>query len=430
MTMRNIFILCILCCSSLLVAQTPIPAPAQEMPIYIVGATAHLGNGQVIENSIIAFEKGKITLVRTPETLPQVNLSRYQIIDAKGKHVYPGFIAPNTQLGLVEISAVRATVDSREIGELNPNTRAIIAYDTDSEVPPTVRAQGILLAEITPEGGLLSGQSSVVQLDAWNWEDAAVKTDIGLHLNWPALFSFSWRQGGWSKNDSYDQQIQTIEAYLTEARAYCNNPQPAEKNMKLDAACGLFKGSKKLFIHADEAKAMTAGVLLAIQHQVNPVIVGGREAASITDFLKQHQVPVILGNVHALPGRDDSDVDEPYKLAAQLHKAGIPFCFSMEGYWQQRNLAFQAGHAVGFGLPYEEAVKGLTLSTAQILGIDKTTGSIEEGKDATLFICEGDALDMRTSIVTQAFINGRSISLDHKQKELYRKYSTKYQRGE
>jgi imidazolonepropionase-like amidohydrolase len=411
-------------------AQTPAPAPPQEMPIYIVGATAHLGNGKVLENSIVAFENGKLTLVRTPETLPKVNLSRYKIIEAKGKHIYPGFIAPNTQLGLVEIEAVRATVDTREIGQLNPNARAIIAYDTDSEVPPTVRAQGILLAQITPLGGLLSGQSSVVQLDAWNWEDAAYKTDIGLHLNWPDLFSFSWRQGGWSKNENYDKEVEAIETYMSESRAYCKNAQPGERNLKLDAACGLFDGSRKLFLHADEAKAIMSGVLLAKKYGVSPVVVGAQDAAAILDFLKTHEVSVILGKTQALPSRDDADVDEPFKLPAQLHEAGILFAFGMEGFWQQRNLAFQAGHAVGFGLPYENAVRALTLNTAKILGIDATAGSLEEGKDATLFISEGDALDMRTSIVTHAFISGRQISLDHKQKELYRKFQTKYERGE
>ncbi len=413
-----------------LFAQTPVPAPPQEMPVYIVGAIAHLGNGQVLENSIIAFERGKLTLVRTPENLGQVNLSRYQIIDAKGKHVYPGFIAPNTQLGLVEISAVRATVDASEIGQLNPNARAIIAYDTDSEVPPTVRAQGILLAQITPQGGLLSGQSSIVQLDAWNWEDAAYKTDIGLHLNWPGLFSFSWRQGGWSKNENYDKEIEIIEAYLSEAQAYCKNAKPAERNLKLDAACALFNGSRRLFIHADDAKAISAGVQLAKRFGITPVVVGGRDAGIMAAFLKENGVPVILDNVQALPSRDDADVDEPFKLPAQLHQAGVVFCFSMNGFWQQRNLAFQAGHAVGYGLPYEQAVSALTLNTARILGIDATTGSLEEGKDATLFICEGDALDMRGSVVTLAFINGRQINLDHKQKELYRKFKTKYERGE
>ena len=411
-------------------AQPPTPAPPQEMPVYIVGATAHLGNGQVLENSIIAFEQGKITLVRTPENLGQVNLSRYQIIDAKGKHVYPGFIAPNTQLGLVEIGAVRATVDTRETGSLNPNVRAIIAYDTDSEVPPTVRAQGVLLAQIAPIGGLISGQSSIVQLDAWNWEDAAYKTDIGLHLNWPSLFSFSWREGGWSQNNSYDKEVQVIETYLAEAAAYCKNAKPKERNLKLDAACGLFDGSLKLFLHADEAKAITSGVLLAKRFGITPVVIGGRDAGNLIDFLKTHNVPVILDKIHTLPARDDSDIDEPFKLPAQLQEAGILFAFGMEGFWQQRNLAFQAGHAVGYGLGYEEAVMALTLNTAKILGIDATAGSLQEGKDATLFICEGDALDMRSSKLSMAFINGRQISLEHRQKKLYDKYQTKYQRGE
>ncbi len=429
--MKNILLALIFCLPIVsLLAQTPVPAPLQEMPVYIVGATAHLGNGQVLQNSVIAFENGKITLVRTPENLGQVNLSRYKIIDAKGKHVYPGFIAPNTQLGLIEIAAVRATVDAGETGQLNPNARAIIAYDTDSEVPPTVRAQGVLLAQITPQGGLLSGQSSIVQLDAWNWEDAAYKTDIGLHVNWPRLYSFNWFQGTTNRNENYDKEIAALETYLKEAQAYCKNAKPGERNLKLDAACPVFSGSRKLFIHADDAKAITTAVQLAKRYGITPVIAGGRDAGILTDFLKANNVPVILENVHALPSRDDADIDEPFKLPAQLHQAGVLFCFSMEGFWQQRNLPYQAGHAVGYGLPYEQAVAALTLNTAKILGIDATTGSLEEGKDATLFISEGDVLDMRQSTVIQAWIKGRQISMDHKQLELYRKFKTKYERKE
>ncbi len=408
-------------------AQSPVPARMQSKPICITGATAHLGNGQVIDNALIAFENGALTRVETFQ--PGTDLRRYEVIDAKGKHVYPGLIAANTNLGLVEIGAVRATNDIAETGSLNPSARAIIAYNTDSEVTPTVRSQGVLMAQIVPEGGLVSGSSSVVQLDAWNWEDAAVATDIGIHLNWPARLSFNFFSGESTRNERYDQQIREIEQLMEEAAAYARQSQaPAVKNLKLEAMRGLFSKEKKLFVNVNNARDITQAILLGKKYGLAIVIVGGRDSWMLTDLLKENNVPVILGRTHSLPSRDDDDVDQPFKTPAQLHQAGVLFCISDDGFWQQRNLAFQAGHAVGYGLPYEAALSAVTLNAAKILGVDKRAGSLETGKDATLFICDGDVLDMRTSKVSRAFIQGRDIDLDNKQKVLYRKFKEKYNR--
>ncbi|MBL7791775.1 MAG: amidohydrolase family protein [Saprospiraceae bacterium] len=407
-------------------AQSPVPARAQSKPVCITGATAHLGNGQVIDNALIAFENGKLTRVEAYQQ--GADLRNYEVVDAKGKHVYPGFIATNTTLGLVEIGAVRATNDNAETGTLNPSARSIIAYNTDSEVTPTVRSQGVLLAQITPQGGLVSGSSSVVQLDAWNWEDAAYATDIGLHLNWPARLSFSFFTGESTRNERYEQQIRDIEQLMEEAAAYARQGQPAVKNLKLEAMRGLFSKEKKLYVSVNGARDITQTVLLGKKYGVSVVIVGGRDSWMLTDLLKENNVSVILGRTHSLPGRDDDDVDQPFKTPAMLHQAGVLFCISNDGFWQQRNLAFQAGHAVGYGLPYEAALSAITLNAAKILGIDKRAGTLETGKDATLFISEGDALDMRTSKVTRAFIQGRDIDLDNKQKVLYRKFKEKYSR--
>lgn len=424
---RSIKILTLLLlCGHLLLAQRPAPAPAQAQPILITGATAHIGNGQVIENAYIAFANGKLTSV----SASPVNTAGYRVIDAKGKHVYPGFIAPNTQLGLVEIEGVRATVDANEVGHLNPNIRSLIAYNTDSEVTPTVRAVGVLLAQVTPTGGRIPGTSSVVQLDAWNWEDAAYKADDGVHLVWPNRFSTT---GWWTgtptieKNESYEGEIRDLKMLFEETQAYSKKSSPAQVNLKLAAMKGLFDGSKKLYIHTGDAKNITESVLFAQSFGITPVIVGGAEAWMVADFLREKNVPVILDDTHRLPSRTDYDVDQPFKLAKQLHDAGVLFCFAKEGNWQLRNLSYQAGHAVGFGLDHEAAIQALTLNTAKILGIDDRTGSLENGKDANLFICEGDALDMRTNVVTHAFIQGREINLNNKQKELYLKYKKKYE---
>lgn len=403
------------------------PAAAQRQAIAILGATAHIGNGQVIEQSVITFENGKLTNVGDITTI-RIDRSKFgKIIDASGKHIYPGFIAPNSQMGLVEINAVNATRDASELGSLNPNIRSIVAYNTDSEVIPVTRANGVLMAQITPQGGRVSGQSSIVELDAWNWEDAAYKLDEGIHLNWPSISRWSWRTRSVSKNKDYDKQIKAIEDYFTEARAYLENQNRKKTNLKFEAMKGLFDGSKKLYIHTRAVKTISHSVLIAKQHGITPVIVGGRDAWMLTDFLKENKVAILLSKTHDLPARQDSDIDQPFKTAVALHEAGVLFGFQLsDSPMQERNLPFQAGQAVGFGLDKEAAVSSLTLNTAKILGIDQTVGSLETGKDATLFISTGDALDYRSNQLEVAFIRGKEISLDDKQKALYRKYSKKY----
>lgn len=432
--MKNLFVatLCFsfsFAATSPLGAQNPVPAPAQKDAILILGATAHIGNGQVIPNSAIAFEKGKLTMV-ADATVIRLDRSKFATVyEASGKHVYPGFIAPNTDLGLVELEAARATVDYADIGQYNPNLRSIIAYNTDSEVLPTVRSNGVLLAQTTPEGGVISGTSSVVQLDAWNWEDAAYRIDDGIHLNWPypntsvALESDNPDRKG---NDSYEKEVQALRRFFEEAQAYAKQPSPEVKNLKFEAMRGLFDRKMNLYIQTDLAKTIQESVLFAESFGIHPVLIGASDAIKVADFIRQHQTPVILGRTHALPSREDAAVDEAYARAAALQEKGILFAFSNVGFWQQRNLAFQAGHAVGFGLDKEAALSAITLNTAKILGIDASCGSLEPGKDATLFISEGDALDMRTCQVTAAFIQGRTINLDNKHKQLYQRFQQKY----
>lgn len=412
----------------MLAQSVPVPAPVQTQPILITNATAHLGNGQVIENSYIAFEKGKITFVGNMAA--GRGFPDHLTIDAAGKHVYPGFIAPNTTLGLQEIEAARATLDYAEVGGMNPNVRSLIAYNTDSEVTPTVRSMGVLLAEVTPKGGMISGASSIVQLDAWNWEDAAYSTDFAIHMNWPASSRYNFREGRMEKNEDYESAIRDLTGFFEQSQAYHNIAAPLEPNLRLASMGGLFDASKHLFVHANSAQSIQEAVLFAEKFMITPTIVGGDDAWMITDFLKQHKVPVIINTLHRLPSREDEDIDQPFKTANTLQNAGVLWCFShggqFGGYSEQRNIPFQAGQAIAFGLAYEDAVKGLTGSTAMILGIDKTVGTIEVGKDATLFISEGDALDMRTNKVTKAFIQGRDINLDNKQEMLYRRFQQKY----
>ncbi|MGB1217379.1 MAG: amidohydrolase, partial [Saprospiraceae bacterium] len=345
----------------MLVAQQT-PAPAQSKPIIIMNATAHLGNGKVIENSAIAFENGKLSLVADAKTI-RLDLSKYEVVKAEGKHVYPGFIAPNTIIGLVEIEAVRATRDDREVGEMNPSIRALIAYNTDSKVTPTIRSNGVMLAQVVPQGGTIPGQSSVMSLDGWNWEDAQYKADEGIHLEWPAPFR---RTGWWAapgpieKSKTYDKNLREIDEFFKEAQGYINKTAPEKTNLKFEAMKGLFNGQKQLYIHTNFAKPMMEAVLWAEKYGITPVIIGGKDSWQITDFLKEHKVMIILNQPQALPVRDYDDIDMPYKTPSILEKAGVTFCLSMNGGWEQRNLVFQGGQAISYGLDKEAAVKALT----------------------------------------------------------------------
>lgn len=407
------------------------PAPKQTEVVTIVGATAHIGNGEIIENSLLIFENGIITLI-TDASKTKVPY-RGNIINAKGKHIYPGFIAPNTTLGLAEIDAVRATKDFDEVGAMNPHIKSIIAYNTESKVTETMRPNGILIGQITPRGGTISGTSSVVQFDAWNWEDALIKQDIGIHLNWPN----SYRRGRWwldepkgfKPNDQYISNIETILSYIDEAKAF-GKSNSSTKNEPFNAMQGLFDGSKKLFVNVNGEKEIIDAITLLKEKGIkNIVIVGAYEAYKIIPFIKKNNIPILLQRVHSTTKNQDDDYDVPYKLAKLLTNNGVLVALQTAGQMERmntRNLPFYAGQVVGQGLEKEKALQLITLNAAIILGIDTNYGSLEKEKSATLFISEGDALDMRTNNLTKAFIDGREISLSTHQSQLFNKFSKKY----
>lgn len=425
--MKNILLILLTVISCHTFAQVETPAKEQSKSVLILNGTAHLGNGEVIKKAAIAFDKGKLTLVENASKI-KIDFAAYDtVIKADGKHVYPGFIAPNSTLGLVEIDAVRATRDKNETGEFNPNVRSIIAYNTESKITTTVRSNGVLLGQITPRGGRISGTSSIVQFDAWNWEDAVYKEDDGVHLNWETLYN---RWTG-KHNKNYTKTINELTTFFSAAHAYSKRFDQEEKNLRYEAMRGVFNGNQTLYVHANFIKEITEAIHFARKHQVaKMVIVGGYDAWMIPDMLKENKIAVILKRVHSLPQREEDDVYLPYKLPHLLFDAGVLFCLENSGDMEAmgtRNLPFYAGTAAAYGINKEEALKLITLNTAIILGIDSTAGSIEKGKDATLFISTGDALDMRTNNVEAAFIQGRMINTDNHQKKLYRKYSAKYQ---
>lgn len=410
---------------------------AQTKSILIMNATAHLGNGTVIPNSLIGIKDGKIILVADATTAKIDKAAYDEVIDATGKHVYPGIIAPNSTLGLTEIDAVRATNDFHEVGTSLPNVRSLIAYNTDSKIIPTVRANGVLLAQITPRGGIVSGTSSIVMLDGWNWEDAAYKVDDGIHVNWPRIQSRKYLDedniypGPYEKNKEYTRQVNELKKLISDAKAYNETETKEEKNLRFEAMKGIYTGAQTLFIHVNNVKEIIEAVNFVKSNSIPKVsLVGGRDSWMVAELLKENNISVVVARVHDLPERPEDDVDLPYKLPALLQKAGVLFCLNNEQGEMEaantRNLPFMAGTAAAYGLTKEEALMAVTLNTAKILGIDKTVGSIEVGKDATIFISSGDALDMKSNNVEMAFVKGISIDLNNDQKALYEKYKKKY----
>lgn len=408
------------------------PAKEYKGLMFIKNGTVHVGNGQVLENATIKISNGKIEQIGTNLPIPMDDV---KVFDATGKHVYPGLILSNSNLGLVDVNSVRASTDVSEIGDYNASIRSIVAYNTDSKVINTLKQTGVLMANIVPQGGIISGTSTVVQLDAWNWEDAAYVMDNGVHYNMPDLFARPNRFGGFfgpqaPQADPVKQGLEEIEqtkAFLKEARAYALSTDKKETNLKFEAIKGLFNKSQKFFVHADIVKQILMAIDFKKELGLDVVIVGGSESFQVASLLKQYDIPVIVNQMHALPTMNEDAVDLPYKLPYLLQQAGVLFAINDEdGQHRGKNLPFNAGTAAAYGLTKEQALQAITLNPAKILGIADKTGSIEVGKDANIVISSGDILDMRSNNITHAFIQGRNVSLNDKHKQLYERYKFKY----
>ena len=436
--MKKILWSCFLSIALLPAGAQEVIYPAKEFKgkTFITNGTIHVGNGTVIENGTVVISNGKITSVGAGAGSPG---SDARVIDAKGKHVYPGLILANTDIGLKEIAnGVRASNDYTELGEFNSNIRAITAYNTDSRVMAVLRSNGILLASVAPQGGSVSGSSTIVQLDAWNWEDAAYQMDAGMHITLPSFISRGGGRrfagfpgfpgaGGADGGKSALEKVEEIKSFFRQAKAYIQEPVHSNVNLKLEAMRPLIEKKQKLFVHGDQIKQMLIAIDFAKEFGVDVVIVGGSESFQIADLLKVNNISVILDQCLNLPATEDDDIDQPFKTPAALQKAGVLYCISDDdANTRYRNLSYNAGIAATFGLTKEEALSAITLNAAKILGVEGKTGSIEVGKDANIVVSEGDLLDMKSSTVTDALIQGRQISLDNKQKQLYERYKHKY----
>ncbi len=419
-------------------ASDPIPGPPQTQPILLKNGIIHTVSQGTLYGGDLLFDQGKITRVET-NIVPSPDMD---VVDVSGKHVYPGLIASVTPLGLVEINAVRSTRDFAETGAINPNVRANVSYNTDSELIPVTRSNGVLFVNVTPQSGLVAGQSSLMKLDGWTWEEATVLSPSGLHIHWPSMVI---RATGPKVKSAEEQEKQRREAIrkldqlFADARAYhtlitgsdATRERKPDTDVKLASLVPYVTGEKPVFIHAQEVRQIVAAVHWAQKQNVNMVLVGGHDAWRVTDLLAEAKVPVIYENVLALPMRRYEDVDQAYATPGQLVKAGIQVAIAASSSSfeapHQRNLPYHAGMAAAFGLAPEEALKSITLRPAEILGVADRIGSLEPGKDASLFIANGDILEPETT-VEQAWIDGRKVDMKDRHKRLYEKYSEKYRR--
>jgi len=405
-------------------------ANGQEKSMLLKNGYLHVGNGEVIASAAIGIKNGKISLVKNSLAYSYSVSDWDTIIDLKGQHVYPGFVASNSTLGLAEIDAVRATLDFQEVGIYNPHVRSQIAYNVESEVIATTRSNGVLLSQPTPRGGVISGTSSVMAMDGWNWEDATIAANDGVHVNWPASIQRkSDNRNVQERAKDYATKKQELYAFFEASLAYLKTKK-SEVDLRYQAMNGCFNGTKRVYFHADDLQQINDIIDFVTYFKLPfAVIVGGHDAALVGRKLKDAKIAVMLYRTHSLPRREEEAVNHAYSAPFKLQEEGVLFCIQNEGdmeITQARNIPFLAGTAMAYGLTTEQAIAAVSLNACKIMGIDKMYGSIEVGKSATLFVSEGNALDMRTNNVTLALINGRIIGLKNKQGELYQKYKGKY----
>ncbi|MBW3566135.1 MAG: amidohydrolase family protein [Acidobacteria bacterium] len=406
-----------------------VPGKQQDHPILLRGGDVHTVSGPVQRGADVLFDEGKIVAIGRNLAVP----ANTEIIDVSGRNVYPGLIAARTVLGLIEIGAVRATDDDNEVGDLNPEVIASTAFNPDSELIPTVRSNGITTAQVIPLGNLLRGRSFIVQLDGWTIEDSTVVPVDALHLAWPSVaISRAW----WVSATEEEQREQMkknrdqLYAIFDDANAAMRaGDDPGASDLLLDAMAPALRGELPVFIEADDYRQIVEALRFAREYGLNLVITGGREADRAADLLRRWNVPVILDATQALPFRRDDPYDQAYALPAKLHEAGVKFAISDPGSWSSRDLPLQAAQAVGYGLPKDVALRSVTLSVAEILGISDRQGSLEPGKDATLIVSDRDILDTLGGGVSHMWIEGRAVDLDDRHKQLRRKYSEKIRRA-
>jgi len=433
--MRYVFLIFLF---SALFSNDQIPGNDQKRPILLKGGTLHTVSGDVLKEHDLLFAEGRIITI-DEQIQPSPDTDIYEIY---GKHVIPGFVAAYTRIGLTEISAVKQTNDHSEIGSINPNVRANVAYNPDSDLIPVTRSNGVLVVNSAPSSGRISGQSSVMELDGWTWEDATLKHPAGLNINWPYMYvnyDKNRKKSDKAQRDEYKRQIREINDLVRNVRAYHKRKNAKERkaehkqetDLRLESMIPFVIEQKSIFVHANEARQIKSAVDWARKNDLKIIIVGASDSWRLTDLLIKNNIPVIIDQVEKIPTRRFEPIHLPYKLPSILKAQGVQFCLNtIIGYPNDgniRNLPNEAMRAAAYGLDKNEALRSITLSTAEILGIDHMVGSLDIGKDATFFISETPPMEMNPKIL-MAFIQGREVDLNNHQKMLYKKYQEKYRR--
>jgi len=407
-------------------AAPEIPGPPQKRPIAITNATIHLVSKPAVKNATILFENGRIRSAGSDLELPPGT----QIIDGTAKHVYPGLFNTDGILGLTEINAVRSTDDTAEVGQINSNVRVEVAVNPDSELIPVTRSGGVLLNLTTPQGGLISGTSAVLQLDGWTTEDLTLKAAAAMHMRWPSLSEVNDHNDHEKDSEKYGEQVHRIEQTFDKAAVYdlarSANPE-LPVDLRWESMRGVLSGNIPLIVTASRVAQIQSAVAFASHRNLTLIIYDGYDAAECAELLRMQKVPVIVSGTYRLPLRRHSPYDHAFTLPERLRKAKVKFCIAGSARFDAaniRNLPYHAAMAAAFGLPINEALRAITLAPAEILGVDHRVGSLDPGKDATLIIADGDIFDTATNVV-EAYVQGRKVDLSDRHKRLYRKYQAR-----
>jgi len=404
--------------------QAQTPAADQDRPIALVGGTIYTVSDGVIQSGTILFEDGVITAIGTQVDIP----SGAEQVDVSGKEIYPGLIDSYSRMGIYEIGAVNMTVDINELDRFNPNVRPEIAFNPESRHIGTARTNGVLTAVTTPGGGLISGQSVAMMMDGWSWDDMILKPGVGMIINWPSP----------GDDDDYEEELTELRDLFAASRAYHVGKRAMESgeasrkdiDSRYEAMIPVIEGTQPVVVEADELRQIQDAITWAHEEDVRLIIMGGRDAHYVADHLVRKEIPVIVTSVLTSPNRQWEPYDGRYNLPAKLHEAGVTFAIAggSSAPYAYR-LPNEAGAAAAYGLDYEEALRSVTLSPAEILGFADRVGSLQVGKDATLLITTGNPLEYSAQI-EQAYIEGRKIDMIDAHRMLYEKYREKVdQRG-
>lgn len=411
--------------------------PAAENSFLIRNATVYPVSGPRVDNGSVLVLDGRIADAGVKIAAP----AKIRIIEGKGLHVYPGMIDAGTAVGMTEIGSVRESGDQGELGDFNPQLRALIAVNPSSEHIPVTRANGITSVVVLPgagEGraagdGIIQGQASLLHLNGWTWEEMEVRRDVALQIRWPAIPSGGPDfPGARASRTPYPEakrnretKLRKLSEFVEQARRYQLAKKAGEPGLKIDrkleAMIPVLEGSVPVLVHAAREREIREAVEWAAKEKLRIILAEVRRPGKMAAELGKKKIPVILGSTLEPPFDDDAPYDEPFTLPNQLLQAGVKFAFGSFGAQFARNLPYQAAQAVAFGLPHDEGLRALTANAAEILGVADRTGSIEKGKFADLIVTDGDPMEVRTQ-VRMMFIKGEAVDLESKHTKLYQKY--------